>query len=79
MSAVVDVAGEFLRENVDKSLLIKLRGGKIIKGTLLKFDQYSNLLLKDSVELVKDDDQPRRLGNTLIRGDSIIIITPNLQ
>jgi small nuclear ribonucleoprotein len=79
MSAVVDVAGEFLRENVDKSLLIKLRGGKIIKGTLLKFDQYSNLLLKDSVELVKGDDQPRRLGNTLIRGDSIIIITPNLQ
>ena len=69
MSAVVDVAGEFLRENVDKALLIKLRGGKIIKGILLKFDQYSNLLLKDSVELVKDDDQPHRLGNTLIRGD----------
>ena len=79
MSGVVDVAGEFLRENVDKSLLIKLRGGKIIKGILLKFDQYSNLLLKDSVELLKGDDQPRRLGNTLIRGDSIIIITPNLE
>ncbi|MDW3611264.1 MAG: RNA-binding protein [Nitrososphaeraceae archaeon] len=70
----IDVTVQVLKENVGKNIMIKLKGDKVIRGTLSKFDQHMNLVLSDATEY-KDEDQTK-LGNILLKGDNIIIISP---
>jgi len=44
----VDMAVKVLDESLGKVVLIKLKGGKVIRGNLHGFDQHMNLLLEDS-------------------------------
>ena len=48
------MAVKVLDESLGKVVLIKLKGGKVIRGNLHGFDQHMNLLLQDSVELLDD-------------------------
>jgi small nuclear ribonucleoprotein len=48
----VDMAVKVLDESLGKVVLIKLKGGKVIRGNLHGFDQHMNLLLEDSVEIL---------------------------
>ncbi|MBT7919855.1 MAG: RNA-binding protein, partial [Nitrosopumilus sp.] len=41
----VDMAVKVLDESINQVVLIKLKGSKTIRGTLLGFDQHMNLLL----------------------------------
>jgi len=54
--------------------MIKLKGDKVIRGILAKFDQHMNLVLKDATEY-RGEDQTQ-MGNILLKGDNIIIISP---
>lgn len=54
--------------------MIKLKGDKIIKGILEKFDQHMNLILSNATEY--KNNQESKLGNLLLKGDNIIIISP---
>jgi small nuclear ribonucleoprotein len=70
---------EHLQTCIGRIVLIKLRGGKAIRGKLLDFDQYMNLVVQDSVELMNKNDQgstsgDNRLGTVLLRADNILII-----
>ncbi|HEX2407994.1 MAG TPA: LSM domain-containing protein, partial [Nitrososphaeraceae archaeon] len=47
------MAVKVLDESFGKIVLIKLKGGKVIRGILHGFDQHMNLLLDDSVEIVE--------------------------
>ncbi|MEM4253343.1 MAG: LSM domain-containing protein, partial [Candidatus Nitrosotenuis sp.] len=47
----VDMAVKVLDESIDKVVLIKLKGGKTIRGNLRGFDQHMNLLLDGSEEI----------------------------
>jgi small nuclear ribonucleoprotein len=71
----VDIIGKVLHENIGKSVLIKLKGRKIVTGTLLRFDQQMNLFLRDSVELLEGNDKSNNLGTILIRGDNVITVS----
>ena len=71
----VDIIGKVLHENIGKSVLIKLKGRKAIKGTLLRFDQQMNLFLQDSVELLEEHGKSNNLGTILIRGDNVISVS----
>ena len=44
----VDMAIKVLDESLNKVVLIKLKGGKMIRGNLHGFDQHMNLLLDSS-------------------------------
>jgi small nuclear ribonucleoprotein len=70
----IDVTIQVLKENVGKRIMIKLKGDKIVKGVLEKFDQHMNLILSDATEYKKN--QATTLGNMLLKGDNIIIISP---
>mgnify|MGYP006169972755 CR=1 FL=1 len=70
----VDVTVQVLKENIGKNIVIKLKGDKVVKGVLEKFDQHMNLVLSDAAEY-KAGDQTK-LGNILLKGDNIIIISP---
>ncbi|MGE5634064.1 MAG: LSM domain-containing protein, partial [Deltaproteobacteria bacterium] len=50
------------------------KGDKVVKGILEKFDQHMNLVLSDATEYKAEE--VNKLGNLLLKGDNIIIISP---
>ena len=50
----VDMAVKVLDESLGKVVLIKLKGGKVIRGNLHGFDQNMNLLLEEYVEILDE-------------------------
>ncbi len=68
------MAVKMLDESLGKTVLIKLKGGKVIRGLLQGFDQHMNLVLEDSEELL--DDKPQPLGTIIVRGDNVVFISP---
>ena len=71
----VDMAVKVLDESVGKVVLIKLKGGKVIRGALQGFDQHMNLSLENAEE-VSEDGKSNTLGTVVVRGDNIIMISP---
>lgn len=64
-----------LETSMGKVVLIKLKGGKVIRGSLQGFDQHMNLALEKAEE-VAEDGQSKSLGTLIVRGDNIIMISP---
>ena len=69
------MAVKVLDESYGKIVLIKLKGGKVIRGTLHGFDQHMNLLLENSVEIF-EDGKSNELGTIVVRGDNVVMISP---
>ena len=65
---------KMLAEYLESNVLVKLKGGRLIKGTLKSYDQHLNLILADAEEL--DDGNTRPLGTILVRGDNVVLISP---
>jgi small nuclear ribonucleoprotein len=66
---------DVLQQSLHKRVLVEMRGGRSFRGTLDAFDQHLNLVLSGAEEVVKDVVTPRA-GTTLVRGDSIVYISP---
>ena len=71
----VDMAVKVLDESISQVVLIKLKGNKTIRGTLLGFDQHMNLLLDSSEEIPAEGDSIS-LGSIVVRGDNVVMISP---
>ena len=69
------MAVKVLDESLGKDVLIKLKGGKVIKSNLQGFDQHMNLLLESSVEIL-EEGKSDEIGNIVVRGDNVVIISP---
>jgi small nuclear ribonucleoprotein len=67
----IDVTVQVLKENIGKNIVIKLKGDKVVKGILEKFDQHMNLVLSEATEYKAEE--ATKLGNLLLKGDNIII------
>lgn len=65
---------EVLRDSLDKQVLVKLKGGREMRGVLKSFDQHLNLVLEDAEE--SKEGRTRRLGTVLVRGDNVVFISP---
>jgi len=59
----------------DKRILIELKNGKQLRGVLKSFDMHINCVLHEAEEYV-DGELKRKLGIVFLRGDTIILITP---
>lgn len=71
----LDMAVKVLDESIGQVVLIKLKGTKTIRGTLLGFDQHMNLLLESSEEIPAEGDS-KSLGTIIVRGDNVVMISP---
>ena len=73
MSAVdtFKILSEYLNTNV----LVKLKGGRTVKGILKSYDQHLNLILAQAEE-ISSKGNSKSLGLVLVRGDNVIMISP---
>ncbi len=71
----VDMAVKVLDESINQVVLIKLKGGKTLRGSLLGFDQHMNLLLESSEE-IPIEGETKSLGTIVVRGDNVVMISP---
>ena len=69
------MAVKVLDESVGKVVLVKLKGGKVIRGNLQGFDQHMNLSLEKAEE-VTEEGTSASLGTLIVRGDNIVMISP---
>ncbi|MBN2518334.1 MAG: small nuclear ribonucleoprotein [Candidatus Altiarchaeota archaeon] len=66
---------DLLTTALGKNILVKLKNGMEVRGTLEAYDPHLNLSLKNAEEL-KDGEIARKLGSLLIRGDTIVYVSP---
>jgi len=70
-----DLTIKLLKRSINKPVIVKVKGGKVIRGVLVGYDNHLNLLLKDA-EWV-DAENPVVIGSILLRGDNVILISPS--
>jgi small nuclear ribonucleoprotein len=66
---------DVLQQSLHKRVLVETKGGRSFRGVLDAFDQHLNLVLTGAEEVVADVATPRS-GTTLVRGDSVVYISP---
>lgn len=65
-----------LERTLNKHVSIKLKDGRLIEGKLVGYDEYMNMVLEGTEE--ENNDQKRRLGTVILRGNNVVSISPRL-
>jgi len=60
----------------NKRVIVELKNGKQLIGTLNAFDIHINIVLTEAEER-ESGEVKRKLGVVFIRGDTIILISPS--
>ena len=66
---------DILNNTLGKSVIIKLKGERIFRGTLEGYDIHMNLVLENAEE-IKEGETERKLGTVVVRGDNVVYISP---
>ena len=72
---MAEAAAKILEESLGKTVLIKLRGNRKLRGKLDGFDQHMNLVLEEA-EDISTQENTLKLGRIIVRGDNVILISP---
>ena len=64
-----------LGESIGSIVLVKLRDIGEVRGRLRSYDQHLNLVLEDAEEIL-EDGRTRKLGTIVIRGDTVLLVSP---
>jgi small nuclear ribonucleoprotein len=72
---MAEAAARILEGSFGKVVLIKLRGGRSLRGKLRGFDQHLNLVLEEAEDISREEDV-QRIGEIIVRGDNVVIISP---
>jgi len=75
MRQMSEMTTEILEQNVGKVVLVRLRGGKNLRGKLKGFDQHLNLVLEETDDTT-DIENTKKLGLIIVRGDNVVLISP---
>ncbi|MEJ2260426.1 MAG: ribonucleoprotein [Nitrosopumilaceae archaeon] len=70
---MADEISNIMNQSKDKSVLLRLRNNKTVKGNLVDFDVHMNLTLNDAEDVT--EETPTDLGKILLRGDNILAIS----
>lgn len=66
---------DVLNRALGSPVLVGLKGGKELRGKLGGFDVHINLVLKEAEE-IHGSEASKRYGTMVIRGDSVVFISP---
>jgi len=70
-----EMTTQILEESLSKIVLVRLKGGKSLRGRLKGYDQHLNLVLEET-EDTTNSENVRKLGVIIVRGDNVILISP---
>jgi small nuclear ribonucleoprotein len=70
-----DVASKVFGGTLGSTVLVELKGNRCIRGKLYSFDQHMNLVLEEAEEITSENEA-RRLGTIVVRGDNIVLVSP---
>jgi small nuclear ribonucleoprotein len=70
---MADEISTLMSNSKNKSVLLRLRNNKTIKGNLLDFDVHMNLTLDDAEDVTTETVE--KLGKILLRGDNILAVS----
>ena len=67
---------DFLNSSINKNVLVLMKGNLRIRGKLKAFDVHMNIVLEDAEKLNEDDTVAQKFGKVIVRGDTIILVSP---
>ena len=67
-------ASSILNDAIGKPVIVRMKGGRVVRGILRAFDIHMNLILDAAEEL---EPEKKELGLIVVRGDNVIIISPS--
>ncbi len=67
---------DFLNSSINKNVLVLMKGNLRIRGKLKAFDVHMNIVLEDAEKLNEDDTVSQKFGKVIVRGDTIILVSP---
>ena len=70
-----EMTTEILEQNLGKIVLVRLKGGKNLRGKLKGFDQHLNLVLEETDDTTSTENL-KKLGTIIVRGDNVVLISP---
>jgi small nuclear ribonucleoprotein len=70
-----EMTTEILEQNLGKVVLVRLKGGKNLRGKLKGFDQHLNLVLEETDDTTTTENL-KKLGTIIVRGDNVVLISP---
>jgi len=68
-------ARDILEKSLGKTVLVRLKNRRGLRGRLEGFDEHLNLVLKDA-EYISDAANVKKLGSIILRGDNIVTVSP---
>jgi small nuclear ribonucleoprotein len=68
---------DLLQRSLNKTILLRLRGNREVRGILRSYDAHLNLVLEDAEILGSVNGEPsEHLGKIVLRGDNVVLISP---
>ncbi len=66
---------DVLNKALETTIIIRLKGGRELRGRLKGYDMHMNLVLENTDEL-EGGNASKSYGTIIIRGDNVIFISP---
>ena len=67
---------DILNSSLNNTVIVGLKGGSEFRGVMAAYDVHMNIVL-EKAEQLKDGEVKRGLGTVLLRGDSVVYISPS--
>ena len=67
---------DILNAALNNTVVVGLKGGRELRGTMVSYDVHMNIVL-EKAEHLENGEVKRGLGTVLVRGDSVVYISPS--
>jgi len=67
---------DVLNRSLNTPVLVRLKGGREFRGVLDGYDIHMNLVLINAEE-IQDGEVVKKLGSVVIRGDTVVFVSPS--
>ncbi|MFW9914309.1 MAG: LSM domain-containing protein [Candidatus Thorarchaeota archaeon] len=68
---------DLLQRSLNKTILLRLRGNREVRGILRSYDAHLNLVLEEAEILESGSSEGgEQLGKIVLRGDNVVLISP---